>query len=133
LGVFIRVYELKYSSAIECLKNDREALRVFYDFPAEHWIHTGTANPIKSTFVIARLRTAKTRGCVSRGSILLLAFKLPRSAENRWLKVRGSELISWVIRGIPYSKSELKYRANTTLTISQPAWHGRGVNVSCLE
>ena len=64
------------------LAKDREALLAFYDFPAEHWIHIRTTNPIESTFATVRLRTAKTRGCVSRGSILAMVFKLTKSAET---------------------------------------------------
>ena len=72
----------------------------FYDFPAEHWIHLRTTNPIESTFATVRLRTAKTRGCVLRTSILSMVFKLVKSAEHRWLLLRGSELIAKVIAGI---------------------------------
>ena len=74
----------------------------FYDFPAEHWIHLRTTNPIESTFATVRLRTAKTRGCVSRASILSMVFKLAKSAEHRWLLLRGAELIAKVIAGIQF-------------------------------
>jgi transposase-like protein len=77
-------------------------LLTFYDFPAEHWHHIRTSNPIESTFASVRLRTAKTRGCVSRASILSLVFKLTKSAEQRWLKLRGPERIAEVIRGIQF-------------------------------
>ena len=72
----------------------------FYDFPAEHGHPIRTSNPIESTFATVRLRTAKTRGCVSRTSILSRVFKLTISAEQRWLKLRGAELIPEVIQGI---------------------------------
>ena len=74
----------------------------FYDFPAEHWHHIRTSNPIESTFASVRLRTAKTRGCGSRASILSMVFKLCKSAEQRWLKLRGAELIAKVITGIEF-------------------------------
>ena len=92
----------KYPKAAECLSKDKDALLTFYDFPAEHWIHLRTTNPIESTFATVRLRTAKTRGCVSRASILSMVFKLAKSAEHRWLLLRGSELIAKVIAGVQF-------------------------------
>jgi transposase-like protein len=68
------------------LEKDQDALLAFYDFPAEHWIHIRTTHPIESTFATVRLRTAKTRGCVSRESILAMVFMLVKSAERRWLR-----------------------------------------------
>ncbi len=99
---FIRLYEPKYPKAAECLTKDKEALLAFYDFPAEHWHHIRTTNPIESTFATVRLRTTKTRGCVSRASILSMVFKLAKSAEGRWLKLRGAELIAKVITGVAF-------------------------------
>lgn len=84
---FLTVYRPKYPKVAECLEKDREALLAFYDFPAEHWIHIRTTNPIESTFATVQLRTAKTRGCVSRESILAMVFMLVKSAERRWLKL----------------------------------------------
>lgn len=72
---FIKTYNAKYPKAVECLSKDREALLAFYDFPAEHWMHIRTTNPMASTFVTVCLRTNKTRGCVLQDSILLLVFK----------------------------------------------------------
>jgi transposase-like protein len=86
---FIKTYDAKYPKAVECLSKDRDALLAFYDFPAEHWVHIRTTNPIESTFATVRLRTDKTRGCVSQDSILSLVFKLVQSAQKRWLKIRG--------------------------------------------
>lgn len=81
---------------MECLTKDRAALLAFYEFPAEHWAHIRTTNPIESTFATVRLRTDKTRGCVSATSILSLVFKLVQSAQKRWLKIRGfKRLILW--------------------------------------
>ncbi len=77
-------------------------LLAFYDFPAEHWIHIRTTNPIESTFATVRLRTAKTRGCVSRSSILSMVFKLSKNAEQHGLKLRGSERIAQVITGVRF-------------------------------
>ncbi len=99
---FVHLYEPKYPKAAECLTKDKKALLAFYDFPAEHWHHIRTTNPIESTFATVRLRTTKTRGCVSRASILSMVFKLAKSAEGRWLKLRGAELIAKVITGVPF-------------------------------
>jgi len=100
--LFVQTYQPKYPKAAECLNKDKDALLTFYDFPAEHWIHLRTTNPIESTFATVRLRTAKTRGCVSRASILSMVFKLAKSAEHRWLLLRGSELIAKVIAGVQF-------------------------------
>ena len=84
---FIKTYDAKYPKAVECLVKDRAALLAFYDFPAEHWGHIRTTNPIESTFATVRLRTDKTRGCVSSDSILSLVFKLMQSAQRHWLRI----------------------------------------------
>jgi putative transposase len=108
---FVQGYEAKYPKAAQCLAKDKDRLLTFYDFPAEHWHHIRTSNPIESTFASVRLRTAKTRGCVSRASILSMVFKLTKSAEQRWLKLRGPERIAEVIRGVQFKngvREELK-------------------------
>ena len=99
---FVQIYEPKYPKAAQCLVKDRDALLSFYDFPAEHWHHIRTSNPIESTFAGVRLRTAKTRGCGSRASILSTVFKLSKSAEQRWLKLRGAEMIAKIITGVQF-------------------------------
>jgi putative transposase len=99
---FVEVYEPKYPKAAQCLAKDKDPLLNFYDFPAEHWHHIRTSNPIESTFASVRLRTAKTRGCGSRASILSMVFKLSKSAEQRWLKLRGAEMIAKVITGVQF-------------------------------
>lgn len=75
---FLLSYQAKYPKASECLHKDRTALLTFYDFPALHWQHIRTTNPIESTFATVRLRTSKTRGCVSRGGMLAMVFKLTK-------------------------------------------------------
>lgn len=100
--LFLETYNLKYPKATECLEKDREALLAFYDFPAEHWIHIRTSNPIESTFATVRLRTAKTRGCVSRTTILTMVFKLGQSAEKGWRKLRGFRRLADVINDIKF-------------------------------
>jgi transposase-like protein len=99
---FLLSYELKYPKASECLHKDRTALLTFYDFPALHWQHIRTTNPIESTFATVRLRTSKTRGCVSRGGLLAMVFKLMKVAEQKWYKLKGSEFLVQVIQGIRF-------------------------------
>lgn len=99
---FLTVYRPKYPKAADCLEKDREELLAFYDFPAEHWIHLRTTNPIESTFATVRLRTAKTRGCVSRESILAMVFMLVKSAERHWRKLNGIPRLAQIIEGVVF-------------------------------
>lgn len=99
---FLLRYESKYPKASACLHKDRTALLTFYDFPALHWQHIRTTNPIESTFATVRLRTSKTRGCVSRGGMLAMVFKLTKVAEQKWYKLKGSEFLAQVIQGIRF-------------------------------
>jgi putative transposase len=99
---FLTTYEVKYAKAAQCLAKDRDTLLTFYDFPAEHWIHIRTSNPIESTFATVRLRTTKTRGCVSRAGILAMVFKLTKSAEQGWRKLKGATLLGQVIKGVRF-------------------------------
>lgn len=99
---FIETYEKKYPKATECLKKDKEELLAFYDFPAEHWGHIRTTNPIESTFATVRHRTYKSKGCFSRATILTMVFKLCESAQDRWIKLRGFNYLAEVIRGVKF-------------------------------
>jgi len=99
---FISIYEAKYPKATECLKKDREVLLTFYDFPAEHWRHIRTTNPIESTFSTVRLRTAKVRSCFSSKTVVTMAFKLCQCAEKRWQRLHGSKKLAEVIRGVVF-------------------------------
>lgn len=99
---FLSAYQAKYPKATECLKKDREALLAFYDFPAEHWVHIRTTNPIESTFATVRHRTVKTRGCVSRESMLAMVFKLAITAQQRWRRLKGSERLGEILEGIVF-------------------------------
>jgi putative transposase len=101
-ATFVETYEPKYPKAAECLVKDQGAMLTFYDFPAAHWIHLRTTNPIESTFATVRLRTVKSRGCGSRASILSTVFKLAQSAEQRWQKLRGADMITKVISGVQF-------------------------------
>ncbi len=99
---FLAKYQAKYDKAAHCLAKDREVLLAFYDFPAEHWKHIRTANPIESTFATVRLRTDKTKGCLARATALALVFKLARSAERHWRRLDGSERLAQVIEGVRF-------------------------------
>ena len=99
---FMALYEAKYPKACECLKKDKDVLFTFYDFPAEHWVHIRTTNPIESTFATVRHRSRQTKGCGSRTATLTMVFKLAREAEKRWRKINGYELIDKVIRGVVF-------------------------------
>ena len=100
--LFIATYEAKYPKAAECLAQDREVLLAFYDFPAEHWGHIRTTNPIESTFATVRLRTNKTRGCLSRTTMLAMVFKLWQSAAKRWHRLRAAHYLPEVMSGIAF-------------------------------
>ena len=89
--LFVATYEQKYPQATACLAKDREVLLTFYEFPAEHWVHIRTTNPIESTFSTVRQRTDKTRGCLSRQTTLTMVFKLCQSAQKRWHRLNGTQ------------------------------------------
>jgi putative transposase len=103
---FVTKYGAKYDKAVTCLTKDREALLTFYDFPAEHWKHVRTTNPIESTFATVRLRTAKTKGCLSRQTALAMVYRLAKSAERSWRRLDGSERLAQVIQGIRFRDGE---------------------------
>ena len=98
-NTFLEVYRTKHAKAASCLAKDRDVLLAFYDFPAEHWQHLRTTNPIESTFATVRLRTNKTKGCGSRLATLTMVFKLAQSAQNNWRRLNGSQLIAELIQG----------------------------------
>jgi putative transposase len=99
---FIAVYKLKYPKAVDCLSKDRKELLAFYDFPADHWVHLRTTNPIESTFATVRLRTGKTKGCLSRKTGLAMVFKLLLSAQKKWRRLSGHHKVAEVIQGIKF-------------------------------
>src|SRR3954447_23892068 len=100
--LFVRTYEAKYPKATECLAKDRDVLLTFYDFPAEHWIHLRTTNPIESTFATARLRHRRTKGNGSRLACLTMVFKLMQSASKKWRLLNGCQLLPDVIAGVQF-------------------------------
>jgi transposase-like protein len=103
---FIATYGVKWPRAAECLEKDRAELLAFYDFPAEHWGHLKTSNPIESTFATVRLRTYRTKGPGSREAGLAMAFKLACKAESRWRKLNGNEKLQDLIDGIVFVDGE---------------------------
>ncbi len=92
---------MKYHKAVERLVKNRDHLLSFYDFPAEHWKHIRTTNPIESTFATVRQRTAKTKGCLSRKTALAMTFKLILSAKRKWRRLDGSNQLAEIIEGAP--------------------------------
>src|SRR5208283_5116517 len=105
-GLFIASFKDKYPKAVECLEKDEQALFTFYEFPAAHWIHIRTTNPIESTFATVRLRTVKTKGCGSRAATLSMVFKLCQEAEKSWRCLTERNGSRWY------------WRANASLTES---------------
>ncbi len=99
---FVDAYGVKYDKAVERLVKDRERLLTFYDFPAEHWKHIRTTNPIESTFATVRQRTVKTKNCLSRKTALAMVFKLILSAKRKWRKLDGTSRLAEVIEGVPF-------------------------------
>jgi transposase-like protein len=97
--LFVATYEAKYPKATECLAKDRDVLLAFYDFPAEHWLHIRTTNPIESVFSTVRLRHDKTKGNGSRSACLAMVFKLMESASKGWRSLNGSPLLAEVVKG----------------------------------
>jgi transposase-like protein len=101
--LFVATYQAKYPKATACLAKDRDVLLTFYDFPAEHWRHLRTTNPIESTFATVRLRHRRTKGNGSRVACLTMVFKLMQSAQKKWRLLNGSQLLPDVIQGIPFT------------------------------
>jgi putative transposase len=100
---FIESYHVKYDKAAECLEKDREALLAFYDFPAEHWKHLRTTNPIESTFATVRHRTIRAKGCLSNKTALALVFKLVDGAQKTWRKLDGHNQLPKIIQGVKFT------------------------------
>ncbi len=99
---FIETYQLKYERAADCLKKDRDALLAYYDFPAEHWKHLRTSNPIESTFATVRHRTIRSKGCLSNKTALAMVFKLVEGAQKSWRKLDGHHQLPKIIQGVTF-------------------------------
>ncbi len=104
---FLSQCAVRYERACECSKKDKESLFAFYDFPAGHWAHIRSINPIESTFATVRLRTKRTKGCSSKLATLTMVFKLALEAEKTWKRIKGHHLIRKVIDGIIFFDGEL--------------------------
>jgi putative transposase len=100
---FAETYEIKYEKAVDCLTKDRDALLAFYDFPAEHWKHLRTTNPIESTFATVRHRTIRSKGCLSNKTALAMVFKLVEAAQKSWHRLRGHNQLPKVIQGVKFA------------------------------
>jgi transposase-like protein len=118
---FINHYQLKYSKAAECLIKDKEELLTFYDFPAEHWQHIRTTNPIESTFSTIRHRTKKSRGCFSRETIIACIFKLACEAEKRWKRLYGYKRLAEVINLVKFIDGISEHEPNKNNSSSEAA------------
>ena len=112
LDCFIKEYEAKWPKATEKVEKDRDELLAFYAFPAEHWIHLKTTNPIESTFATVRLRTKVTKGPGSRAAGLAMAYKLIESAQARWRAVNAPELVALVRAGVKFEKGVMVERSD---------------------
>ena len=100
---FVETYAIKYEKAVECVTKDRDSLLAFYDFPAEHWKHLRTSNPIESTFATVRHRTVRTKGCLSNKTALAMIFKLAQAAEKSWRRLDGQDQLPKVILDIKFN------------------------------
>ena len=100
--LFLATFAAKFPAATTCLAKDRDVRLTFYAFPAEHWIHIRTTNPVESTFATVRLRTKKTKGAGSRVACLTMVCKLAMAAQKHWRALNGSQLIADVIDGVPF-------------------------------
>jgi putative transposase len=101
--MFVETYRTKYDKAVDCLTRDRDVLLAFYDFPAEHWTHLRTTNPIESTFATVRHRTIRSKGCLSNKTALAMVFKLVEAAQKSWRRLRGYNQLPKVVQGVKFT------------------------------
>ena len=102
IDVFADKYSAKYDKAVACLTKDREALLAFFDFPAEHWDHLRTSNPIESVFATVRHRTIRTKGALSAKTAKLMVFKLVNAAAKTWRRLKGENQLPKVVQGVKF-------------------------------
>ncbi|HEY0421043.1 MAG TPA: transposase, partial [Acetobacteraceae bacterium] len=102
ITTFAEKYAAKYAKAVTCLAKDRDALLTFYDFPAEHWDHLRTSNPIESVFATVRHRTVRTKGALSQNTARLMVFKLAMAAAKTWRRLKGENQLPKVIQGVRF-------------------------------
>jgi len=102
VATFVEKYAAKYEKATVCLIKDRDALLTFYDFPAEHWDHLRTSNPIESVFATVRHRTVRTKGALSQDTARLMVFKLVMAAAKTWRRLKGENQLPKVVQGVTF-------------------------------
>ena len=102
VATFAEKYAAKYEKAVACLVKDRDALQTFYDFPAEHWDHLRTSNPIESVFATVRHRTVRTKGALSQDTARLMVFKLVMAASKTWRRLKGENQLPKVVQGVTF-------------------------------
>jgi len=102
VATFAEKYGAKYEKAVTCLVKDRDALLTFYDFPAEHWDHLRTSNPIESVFATVRHRTVRTKGALSQDTARLMVFKLVMAAAKTWHRLKGENQLPKVVQGVTF-------------------------------
>ena len=117
---FIAAYQPKYDKTAACLAKDRQALLAFYDFPAEHWKHLRTSNPIESTFATVRHRTIRAKGCLSNKTALAMVFKLVDAAQKSWRRLDGHNQLPKLIQGVRFTDG-IEVVANSVPSKSQSA------------
>jgi putative transposase len=103
IATFAEKYGAKYERAVTCLTKDRDALLTFYDFPAEHWEHLRTTNPIESVFATVRHRTVRTKGALSQDTARLMVFKLVMAAAKTWRRLKGENQLPKVVQGVTFA------------------------------
>jgi len=103
VATFAEKYATKYEKAVTCLVKDRDALLTFYDFPAEHWDHLRTSNPIESVFATVRHRTVRTKGALSQDTARLMVFKLVTAAAKTWRRLKGENQLPKVVQGVTFT------------------------------
>ena len=132
----VRRFEAKYPKATECLVKDKDAMLAFYDFPAVHWQHIRTTNPIEPVFATVRLRTTKTRNCGSRMTTLAMVWKLMETAQNQWRRLRGYKLLAGCgrgsdIQGWRTSRGILRVRLKQLYTRFDSCYDATGIREVC--
>ena len=116
VATFAEKYGAKYDKAVACLIKDRDALLAFYDFPAEHWDHLRTSNPIESVFATVRHRTVRTKGALSQDTARLMVFKLIMTAAKTWRRLKGENQLPKVVQGVTFRNG-----VEVTNTLNQSA------------
>ena len=120
LEAFVETYQVKYERAADCLTKDRDALLAFYDFPAEHWKHLRTTNPIESTFATVRHRTIRSKGCLSNKTALAMVFKLVEGAQKSWRRIDGHNQLPKLIHGVKFADG-IEVIGNSAVSHAQAA------------